>query len=643
MSDLVFGLDFGTTNSLAALVVGDEVHALTDETNKPHPSVVWYRGSDVVVGREARNHIESLEGGVAHGFIRSPKMTLRQEGLVHIEGRAIEPADIVSEVLRHIRETAAGREDRSYEISRAVMTVPVDFAGPQRRALRSAARKAGIGIVQFVHEPAAALYAYLRAKRDFRRELAQLENRVVLVFDWGGGTLDLTACRVLGGVVMQIATRGNHEIGGDRFDERLRNVIRVRHAARYGISDISALVQPGVAASELTQCEQAKIALSSGEKFTVILKDYLRGDGREKDLAVDLSRKDLEELSRDLVNLGLAEIDRLLDEARLDRSDIEFCIATGGMVNMPTIWNGLVERFGARVPALPNRDRIIAEGAAWIAHDNLRLTLAKPIEVLVADGAGRGTYLPIIDAGLTLPVENEVIAADNRRFFCVDPRDGMAVFEFAKPRKVGLLHPADERSTLCSLNLPIDPEARPFLERLECQVQIDHDYIAHVSLNSKLRGEAVEAEFHDLDFGLALPTSGTGTEAPEDGDEAGQDDDEEPTQKQRAAALATVSGAKVTLRSNVSDVERWTLVPGDIVELWKPNFLVKDSRESSEFQHDEKMYYVRCAFCRRTIYEIRQQGPVDACSRHRCGEEGRPIPPNWHAAMTEPDGPPNGI
>ena len=104
---------------------------------------------------------------------------------------------------------------------------------------------------------------------------------------------------------------------------------------------------------------------------------------------------------------------------------------------MPAIWNGLVERFGARVPALSNRDRIIAEGAAWIAHDNLRLTLARRIEVLVADGGGRGAYLPIVDAGLTLPVENEDVAADSRRFFCVDPRDGVAGFELRQASQGG--------------------------------------------------------------------------------------------------------------------------------------------------------------------------------------------------------------
>ncbi len=644
MSEVVFGLDFGTTNSLAALVVGDEVQALTNEADdKPHPSVVWYRGSDVVVGREARKHIESLEGGVAHGFVRSPKMRLRREGLVHVEGRAIEPSDIVSEVLRHIRDNAASRLQQPYDISRAVMTIPVDFAGPQRRSLRAAARKAGIGVLQFVHEPAAALYAYLRANPDFHRELAKLENRVILVFDWGGGTLDLTICRILGGVVMQVANRGNNEIGGDRFDERLRIEIRDKHAAKHGISDISALEQPGAAASLLTQCEQAKIALSTGEKFVVVAKDYLRGDGPVRNLTVDLTRQRLESLSKDLVNHGLGEIDRLLEEARLDRSDIELCIATGGMVNMPAIWNGLIERFGTRVPALANRESIIAEGAAWIAHDSLRLTLAKPVEVLVTDGTRRGTHLPIVNAGLPLPVENGVVAADVRRFYCVDPRDGMATFEFTKPRKVGLLQSGDERATLCSLNLPVDPHAGPFIERLECQVQIDHDYIAHLSVSSKLRGEVVKAEVHDLDFGLALPpsevrSSGSGTDGNFDPD--GGDSSTQGRPRERSLATADSSGG-IAIRSNVSDVENWTLVPGDIVEMWKPNFLTKHSHDATELQHAEKMYYATCSFCRRTIYAIREQGAVDACRIHHCGEWRHVVSPTHPSSPSEREGLPS--
>ena len=318
MNDQRFGLDFGTTNSLAALVVGSEVRSLTNERDdKPHPSVVWYRGGDVITGLEARRHIESLQGGIVQGFVRSPKMALRREGPLHVEGRTLDAVDVVSEVLSHIRTAAADREDISYQISQAVLTIPVDFAGAQRQKLRSAARTAGIRVLQFVHEPVAALYAYLRAKPDYRRNLAQLENRIVLVFDWGGGTLDLTVCRVLGGVVMQVASRGNNQIGGDQFDERLRNELRDRHAAQYGIRNIAAMEQPGVMASLLTQCELARVALSDQDSTIAILKDYLREDGSAKDLGVRVTREDLEELSRDLVYRGLAEIDALLEETGL--------------------------------------------------------------------------------------------------------------------------------------------------------------------------------------------------------------------------------------------------------------------------------------------------------------------------------------
>ena len=502
MSERVFGLDFGTTNSLAALVADGEVRALTDREEKPHPSVVWYRGGETVVGRAAREHINSLDGGATPGFVRSPKMRLRRDGLVHVDGRELDPTDIVSEVLAHVRSES----DRlhGHRMDRAVMTVPVDFEGPQRRALRLAARKAGIRVMQFVHEPAAALYAYVRGQPDYRHQLSLLENRVVLLFDWGGGTLDLSICRVLGGVVMQVANRGNNEIGGDRFDERLRNHIRSKHSEQCGVTDLIAREQPGAAAKLLNQCELAKIELSSHDRYTVLVKDYLEGDKRERNLAVDVMKDELESISKDLVHKGLEEIDVVMEQARLDRHDIELCLATGGMVNMPMIWNGLVERFGARVPALSNRDRIIAEGAAWVAHDQLNLQLSKPLEVLVAGGQGRGTWLTLVDTEFRLPVENETAAMANRRFYCTDPRDGQAVFELGKPIKVGLVEPQDERQTLAVVRLPVDQTARPLLERLECEVQIDHDYIAKVIVASE-GGRSVSKEIHLLDFGLALP------------------------------------------------------------------------------------------------------------------------------------------
>jgi molecular chaperone DnaK len=617
------GIDFGTTNSLVALVVRDEVRSLVNrEDNLPHPSAVWYRGTEVVVGRKARKHLDTMRGATAQGFVRSPKMSLRREGPLHIEGRAIDPTEVVAEVLSHLKGRAA--TDR-FDFSHAVMTIPVDFGGPQRKALRSAARKAGIGVIQFVHEPAAALYAHLRSKPNLQRALAELENRNVLVFDWGGGTLDLNLCRIMGETIYQVSTRGNNEVGGDRFDERLRNFIKEAHARQHGIEDVSADEQPGASTKLLSQCELAKIELSSKASHIVLVEDYQRADGAARNLAVAVSRAELEAVTQDLINRGLGEIDSILEQARLDRRDIELCLATGGIVNMPAVWAGLVERFGGRVPKIPHADRIIAEGAAWIAHDGLRLTLAKPIEVLVADGSGRGTHLPIVHAGISMPVEHGSIPVSNRKFFCIDPRDGTAIFEFAKPRRVGLVQPSDDRETVCVGTLNVDPEARPLLERLECEVQIDHDYVAHATLRSRGRQEMTQLEFHQLDFGLSLPPSRGDASGPESADErpsgVGRSRKESP--RPRAA-----QHSNVTLRSNLIPTDDfshattadWHMVPGDLIEIWQTDFLGPRLSEFSQSQMEERNYYLPCSRCRRMLYAIRTDGPNEICKRSKCSE-----------------------
>ncbi len=309
---------------------------------------------------------------------------------------------------------------------------------------------------------------------------------------------------------MQIASLGDNEVGGDEFDGRLRNLIRQKHAAAHKLEDIVSLEQPGMAAKLLNQCELVKIELSrpDAESHDVIIRNFLRVEGPAQNLVASVSKKELEGISSTIVARGLARIDEMLEQTRLTNQDIEFCLATGGMVNMPAIRNGLTERFIGRVPTLNNSDRIIAEGAAWIAHDDLRLTLAKPIELLVADTSGIGTYYPLVPAGLELPMENQVVPAANSRLFCVDPREGVAVIEFAKPIRTGSALLTDPRKALCVLNVPVDCKAAPLLERIECHLQIDHDYVVTATLRSTGRGAQTKAEFHDLDFGLALPAHG---------------------------------------------------------------------------------------------------------------------------------------
>jgi molecular chaperone DnaK len=241
MAGQVFGLDFGTTNSLLSVIGRDgrPMH-LTDERDRPHPSVVWYRGGEIVVGRKARENLDSGVEAITGSFVRSPKRLLDHDAPIYVGGRDLDPRDVISEVLRFLRNDATTAQAVQHKPDRAVMTIPVKLDGAGRRRLREAAKKAEIGIVQFVHEPLAALYAYLRSQPDYRRRLAELDGCRILVFDWGGGTLDLTLCQVHRDQIVQIANVGDDEVGGDRFDELIRNQVRDAHARQNGIDDLSA-------------------------------------------------------------------------------------------------------------------------------------------------------------------------------------------------------------------------------------------------------------------------------------------------------------------------------------------------------------------------------------------------------------------
>lgn len=622
MTIVTFGIDFGTTNSLAARIVRDRALPLVDTgTGRPHPSVVWYTGDSVKVGREAKAHLDLTPTGAPPGFLRSPKMKLRREGPIFVEGREVDPVDAVAEVLRHIKTDALKAREvaEGVALTRAVMTIPVDFGGPQRRALREAARAAGISVVQFVHEPVAALYGHLRSKPDYQRQLANLEGRSVLVFDWGGGTLDLTLCRIQGGAIMQVENDGDNEIGGDEFDLRLMNLLRDRHAASHKLHDILGMEQPGMGAKLLNQCEFVKIGLSTSDEGEedVIIRNYLRTDGPAQNLVATVTRADLDEACSDIVARGLKRIDDILKRARLTHRDIEMCLATGGMVNMPAIADGLFERFVGRVPAIDNGDRVIAEGAAWIAHDGLRLTLSKPIEILVADSSGRGSYHRLVDAGFELPVENETKNLSNTRLFCVDPREGVAVVEIAKPDKVGLVAPSDPRSLLCATSVPVDPKADPLYERIECHLRIDHDYVVNVMLRSTgCRAERSE-EFHNIDFGLALPLQGRRGST-------GGDDAKGPKSSSPASATRT----NLTQRTNVAvddggrlrHDDLWRLVPGDIVANWRSGHFDTRGTAASERQRKERDFYLPCSRCGRFVSQINADPPVEACRGRPCGK-----------------------
>lgn len=606
MAELIFGVDFGTTNSLASYVdpVSDRVVNLVNLSDRrPHPSVVWYRGGSVVVGRDARKWLDASEEAISGSFVRSPKRLLQAHGTVFVDGREVDPVDVIAEVLAHIKKDAVGPErQHAIPLGRAVLTIPVELDGEGRGRLRQAARKAGISVVQFVHEPLAALYGYLRSQPNYRQLIGELDGQRVLVFDWGGGTLDLTLCLVQGGRLLQVASRGNNDVGGDRFDDVIRNHVLDAHAIEHEIEEFEARETENAQALLVNACERAKIELSTREKAPVLVRNFLLSEPGQ-DLAVYLTRADVEDATKKLVERGLGEISKLLDSVGLNADDVAFCLPTGGMVNMPAIRDGLIQKFGSRVKRLPDGDRIISTGAALIAHDNLRLSLAKPIELLQPDN----TYISLVEPGFELPLENQTVRITQRMFYCADPRDGVAHFQFARPRRLGFGSHRSERLPYLTAQLPVDPFARPFTERLQAEVVVDHDYVVTIQLQATGRNAMVEAKIYDLEFALDLVAAGGCSDA----ESAGET--EEPNTA--GEGIDEAANGEIFLRSNVTgNNDAWHLVPGDAMEALRPSYFVHGNAHPTARQLAERLYYHPCAVCRRDSFECQRDGCDRECS-----------------------------
>lgn len=574
----VIGFDFGTTNSLASVVIGTDVITFL-ENEQPIPSVVSFEGGRVEVGRKAHDKLTSAGLGVQGSTVRSPKTLLGREEQV-IDGVRRDPVQMVEYVLDHVRrfvlQTRAGRE---LKMDRVVATIPVNMEGHRRALLRQAFRQAGMSVVQFVHEPLAALYGFLRMSEGAPDLIRRYDGKLLLVFDWGGGTLDLTLCRVLNGLLVQVANDGTEEVGGDVFDEELRNEVERRSRATQGLTD-DVEVLPDARKRLLHECEKAKIRLSDRNTWNVFVDPYYQSDD-QTDLQVNLSRDDMQDIVGHLVKKGVARIERLLEREGYSTASVELCLATGGMVNMPMVKSRLDELFGpGRVHISKRSASAIAEGAAWVAHDEARLHLAKNVELALA----RNSYMPLLQAGVEMPVEREH-RRERFNLYCVDPSDGHGKFSLVSPHRPGPRVLAnDKRRPLCNLLLKVDGKAAPFRERLELEVSIDENLVLTAtawSLNQKGREMA---EVHDLEFALATPGARSSWL---NAGLLGEDSD----------AVAHEAGGLV-MRSNLAAREDDSLVPGEVLYRHNP-FYFRVELNPPQIQVEERLYYEPCSICGR--------------------------------------------
>lgn len=573
------GIDFGTTNSLISVVTRAGKIKSFDDLGRPHPSVVRYESDKTICGKKAKDKLDQHGIGVLGNTVRGPKKLLGCSD-INVDGRLLSPGEVVTEYIRYLIEHARDEDDEeSADLKNAVVTIPVAMGGRERQVLREALLNAGVYVESFVHEPLAALYGYFRDQEDPKGALRRFEGKMLLVFDWGGGTLDLTLCKVVNGNILQILNRGNNSVGGDYLDDAIQKYVEQKHAEQHNWDDESQLERsPGMLAKLQAACERAKITLSTHDKTSIFVPDYYLGEGEESEIDYWLTREELEAISKRLISQGINEIDALLadNQADIDRQTIALCLATGGMVNMPLIKRQLSELFGiASLEISKKGDRIISEGAAWIASDELKLTLSKPFELLEA----RNSMLTIIPEGTLLPTRGNSIRYP-QSMYCTDPRDGNALASFKRPQMVGKTAAADPRTNYGELVIPINPDFPPLEERIELEISIDENLIVHVSGVGGDMQIPRSTEFYDLEFGLATMTV-------------------QPESKKKRLKLR---GEKklpygLIIRANVTpDKEDWELVPGELLKAYNDEhpFLRKTLTEQ---QRTEFVRYQPCSNC----------------------------------------------
>ncbi len=579
---IIVGFDFGTTNSLISVINANRALNVTDREGLPVPSVVAYEGAETIAGRAAKERLDRAGLGVHGNIVRSPKSLLGY-GTIFVGGVERSPVDVVYDVIAHVKEQAL-RSHVNVDlggVTRAVVTIPVDWDGSRRAALRDAFRRAGIGIVQFIHEPFAALYGHFRSQHDVADALREYDRRYVIVVDWGGGTLDLTLCALNGGQITQLRNHGTADVGGDVFDEAIRNAVIDAYCTNHRLGT-KVEAHADARTRLLHACERAKIDLSTRASAVLYVPSFFNAAPEDFDYV--LERESLETMTQPIIRNGIRRISDLLNSVHVAPAQIALCLTSGGMVNMPAIRARLHELFGPqRVNISDNSSTLIAEGAAWVAYDQRPLHLGKTVELRLA----RNAYLSLVRAGTSMPGQGQMQQA-SFHLYCADPRDGAAKFEVCTPEGAGDdVQITAPRIALANLVVKVDEKARPFRERLELDVGIDDDLILKASARSLNQKDHATAEIHQLEFGISLPAS----VEPERGEGERRDPFDLPTTGHH-------SPGDLVVRSNVADEANDVLVPGELLYSYDPLYFDR-RRNPPEEQVHERLYYRPCAICGR--------------------------------------------
>jgi len=477
----IIGIDLGTTNSVVAIMEGEKVTVIpNEEGGRTTPSVVGFTSKgERLVGQVAKrqrvtnpeNTIYSIKrfmgrrfGEVSQEIKQVPfKVTQAQNGDVRVEaqGKPYAPPEISAMILQKLKKAA---EDYLGEkIEKAVITVPAYFNDSQRKATKDAGKIAGMDVVRIINEPTAAALAYGMDKK---------KDQTIAVYDFGGGTFDISILEVGEGVVEVKSTNGDTHLGGDDIDQRVQDWIVAEFKKESGID----LTRDKMALQRLKEAaEKAKMELSTTMETEINLPFISADQSGPKHLLLKLTRAKLESLVEDLVQRSVGPCKQALADANLKAEAIDEVILVGGQTRMPRIQDLVKSFFGREPHKGVNPDEVVAVGAAVqgavLAGDVKDVLLLDVTPLTLGIETLGGVFTKMIARNTTIPTkktETFSTASDNQ------PSVEIHVLQ-------GEREMASYNRTLGRFHLDGIPPAPRGIPKIEVTFDIDANGILHVS------------------------------------------------------------------------------------------------------------------------------------------------------------------
>ncbi|MBC8497092.1 MAG: Hsp70 family protein [Anaerolineales bacterium] len=371
----IIGIDLGTTNSGAAIVRDGTPIMLPHGKERIIPSVVSYNeDGEWLVGTPARNQYVLTP----ENTVRSIKRKMGSSDSVKLADRKFSPPEISALILRELKGIA--ERNLGEEVTDAVITVPAYFSDAARQATHSAGRMAGFNVRRIINEPTAAALAY---------GLNRMEDQMVLVYDLGGGTFDVSLVELMGGIVEVRASHGDTQLGGDDIDQLLAEDIATWFHGLHGVD-----LREGRRswARLLRAAEMAKIQLSS-HPYTWIKEEYItEKKGVPLHLEYEASRKNIETLIRPLLDKTMKSIQRVMDDAQVSKEQIDQVLLVGGSTHIPAVWELIGDALDTEPHSSINPEEAVALGAGVQAA----IIAGETIDAILVDVTPRSLGIAVV-------------------------------------------------------------------------------------------------------------------------------------------------------------------------------------------------------------------------------------------------------